>query len=485
MKKLIITLICAGFLFPVLVFSQDTVNGDWSLQHVILYDTPEADMMVRAGDIDNMGFGWPASFDPFSGNATPSHGYPWTADSVNVMGTDRIMVITSYDGNPPHGQDGYTSYTSRPENLPRPIVLNYSLNGLQVNSAALQIFVDDFQASVWKANYFVQINGQDAPYVAGIINALVQTGPVGKIINIILPENHLYLLESDSLSILFDDITTGAGDGYAIDFVKLLLNPKGFTYTGKISGNVTDNETGLPIENAIVTATGSTPALTDAEGNYELPDVPAGMVWVTVSKFSYDTASVFVDLQAGDEVEKNFTVNEILEAEFSANPLSGQAPLIVNFTDMSSMNPTSWLWDFGDGSTSNEQNPSHTYTADSSYTVSLTASDGTETNTKTKESFIQVGTSAIEKNGQVVDLSVSPNPSSNFMDVSYFLSEPARVQLKLVDQLGQTARTYFDKMMPAGNKTHHLNHNDLHSGIYFLIVKVNEKMGIRKVIITQ
>ena len=109
----------------------------------------------------------------------------------------------------------YTNHTSCPENLPRPILLTYDLTGIQLESAALQIFVDDFQAMHWHADYFVTINGVDAPYIATIINSLSQTGPIGKIINITLPEEHLYLLESDSLSILFDDTITGAGDGYA------------------------------------------------------------------------------------------------------------------------------------------------------------------------------------------------------------------------------------------------------------------------------
>jgi PKD repeat protein len=54
-------------------------------------------------------------------------------------------------------------------------------------------------------------------------------------------------------------------------------------------------------------------------------------------------------------------------------PISGVAPLTINFTDTSSVGNTSWLWLFGDGNTSTDQNPLHTYTADGTYVVTLTA----------------------------------------------------------------------------------------------------------------
>jgi len=60
---------------------------------------------------------------------------------------------------------------------------------------------------------------------------------------------------------------------------------------------------------------------------------------------------------------------------FSGNPASGRVPLEVHFADESGGDPTSWLWDFGDGSTSAEQNPTHTYSKHGSYTVSLTAAN--------------------------------------------------------------------------------------------------------------
>ena len=54
-------------------------------------------------------------------------------------------------------------------------------------------------------------------------------------------------------------------------------------------------------------------------------------------------------------------VNPAPIANFSAEPASGCAPLPVNFTDLSTGNPTNWTWDFGEGTNSTQQNPSHQY----------------------------------------------------------------------------------------------------------------------------
>ena len=50
-----------------------------------------------------------------------------------------------------------------------------------------------------------------------------------------------------------------------------------------------------------------------------------------------------------------------LSANFSANPINGCAPLLVNFKDQSTGNPTNWKWDLGNGTISYLQNPSVTY----------------------------------------------------------------------------------------------------------------------------
>jgi PKD repeat protein len=62
-------------------------------------------------------------------------------------------------------------------------------------------------------------------------------------------------------------------------------------------------------------------------------------------------------------------------ADFSASPLEGLVPLMVNFVDHSVGGATSWLWEFGDGKTSTQQNPTHVYVLPGTYTVSLTVSN--------------------------------------------------------------------------------------------------------------
>jgi len=77
-------------------------------------------------------------------------------------------------------------------------------------------------------------------------------------------------------------------------------------------------------------------------------------------------------------------------ADFTANQTSACGSIEVQFTDQSLYNPTSWLWDFGDGASSEEENPSHTYSTAGNYTVSLKATNSTGDNTITKTNYIKV-----------------------------------------------------------------------------------------------
>lgn len=67
----------------------------------------------------------------------------------------------------------------------------------------------------------------------------------------------------------------------------------------------------------------------------------------------------------------SFNSKAQLTAQFSATPTSGCTPLVVNFTDLSTGNPTQWRWDLGNGTISFLQNPSVTYFTPGQYNVKL------------------------------------------------------------------------------------------------------------------
>jgi PKD repeat protein len=77
-------------------------------------------------------------------------------------------------------------------------------------------------------------------------------------------------------------------------------------------------------------------------------------------------------------------------ADFSGQPVSGEMPLNVQFTDESTGEINQWQWDFGDGETSTLQNPSHTYSQAGDYTVSLEVIGTGGTDSNQKQDYIQV-----------------------------------------------------------------------------------------------
>lgn len=85
----------------------------------------------------------------------------------------------------------------------------------------------------------------------------------------------------------------------------------------------------------------------------------------------------------------------------------------VSFVDESLNSPTSWSWNFGDGGTSTLENPTHTFLADGTYNVCLTATNATGSNTGCQDVNI---TSYIY--APVADFTYSGEPDVSFTDLS-------------------------------------------------------------------
>ena len=83
----------------------------------------------------------------------------------------------------------------------------------------------------------------------------------------------------------------------------------------------------------------------------------------------------YVGLLGSGRINAYAALSGLANAKFSADILEGNIPLTVNFTDLSPNSPTSWDWRFGDGATSDIENPQHTYTDPGIYSVSLLVND--------------------------------------------------------------------------------------------------------------
>jgi alpha-tubulin suppressor-like RCC1 family protein/subtilisin family serine protease len=77
-------------------------------------------------------------------------------------------------------------------------------------------------------------------------------------------------------------------------------------------------------------------------------------------------------------------------ADFAGSVLTGQAPLLVKFSNLSLGAPASWLWDFGDLSTGSAHEPRHLYGTPGSYSVTLSATNPAGSDTRTRTSYITV-----------------------------------------------------------------------------------------------
>jgi len=187
------------------------------------------------------------------------------------------------------------------------------------------------------------------------------------------------------------------------------------------------------------------------------------------------TATIGVSAQNDcGESEASFvdvTLTPAAEAIFSFT-VSG---LTVSFLN-ESLNADSYSWNFGDGFSSQEENPTHTYSTDNSYMVILTATSEVCEDTQ-NQSIAVTGIEQIENLLQIV-----PNPNNGVFElrINQTISEP--LEILVYDMYGQNV--YRSTVMPAESAQNRTI--DLHSfgkGTYLLHCFNNETTIIQKIIV--
>ncbi len=287
-----------------------TSDTQWELQQAVLKNTPEAACIIRMGDVDNLGFGWPDDFDPFCGRMTAAHSWPWESNKDDLPGFDRILLSSKFDPSKIHDCDGDGYSESYDPSKTKPVAWNIAtdaLKGMTIQNIYLQLFIDDFQAPSFCSRFQLLINGKRFVEGEKVLNAIDQTGPVGKLISIPLTEEFYPLLTGgSSVSIMIDE-STGAADGFAVDFIRLLANRKREnSCKGTVRGVVLDKETEQPVAGAHVFSMEGMSAETDAQGKFELRNIPTGFEVLSARAAGYEDGTGTADIGEGDENQDVF-----------------------------------------------------------------------------------------------------------------------------------------------------------------------------------
>lgn len=158
---------------------------------------------------------------------------------------------------------------------------------------------------------------------------------------------------------------------------------------------------------------------------------------------------------------------------FTGNRIIGNP---VQFNGGSTGSIISWQWDFGDGRTSAEQNPVHTFESVTTFDVCLTVDNGTCERTTCQS--LRVGLVSIEEAfpGQV---QVYPNPTSGPLTLDLDLLSPGQTAYQLLDLQGRTVRQASLGLV--GRATHDIGVQGLPAGLYLLKLTIAGQIAVAKI----
>ncbi|NTW31500.1 MAG: T9SS type A sorting domain-containing protein [Bacteroidetes bacterium] len=201
-------------------------------------------------------------------------------------------------------------------------------------------------------------------------------------------------------------------------------------------------------------------------GNYHRP-IYSGVYNLTFSSSGYQSKTIDnISVSNGNTVIQNVILKPlfVIDADFTYNNVSGG---IYNFTN-TSKGGSVFRWDFGDGETSTEQNPQHTYTSNSDYAVKLITFDNCGIDSITISIHVSnVGLNAIKVSDNI---NLFPNPFSEVFNVLINTEKSDNINIVLFNIYGKTIFEKNYRITP-GNNQLSIDMKDIAKGLYFLNIK--------------
>lgn len=151
---------------------------------------------------------------------------------------------------------------------------------------------------------------------------------------------------------------------------------------------------------------------------------------------------------------------------------------IVSFTNLSK-GASSYLWKFGDGTTSIEENPVHAYTSPGKFTVELTATNECGSFTFTEIVDVQVSVKEIDF---IQNIQLYPNPNKGNFVLEILSTQNRKIQLSIVDVLGRIVYKSNVEIL-AGSSKKEFNVPGLSAGNYMILLQSDDAVSVKKMIV--
>jgi PKD repeat protein len=152
----------------------------------------------------------------------------------------------------------------------------------------------------------------------------------------------------------------------------------------------------------------------------------------------------------------------------------------VQFNDLSTGGPTTWQWLFGDGLTSTLQNPTHTYAALGTYTVTLIVSDGFCRDTVTQQIDVNNYVGLADADFATA-FDLYPNPSTGIFHLYLELIKRSDLEIGVMDMHGRTV--YNEQVRRAQIYQGDIDLSALSKGVYIMSLKAGDRKIFHKLVI--
>ncbi len=295
----------------------------------------------------------------------------------------------------------------------------------------------------------------------------------------------------DSTQVLFFGVWTTLESGMSMDtsYSWIAKNSKGPLVNVEIENGMVSSASYYILEPVVIAPTANFSFSDQGMGTVDFTDLsanqPTSWFWdfgdggtsteqnpqyIFTSPGAYNVCLTVTNGAGSDMVCMEVVIVFAPTADFS---FTDQSMGTFDFMDLSSNNPTSWLWEFGDGNTSNLQNPQHTFATSGMYEVCLTVTNsaGSDMTCQTLDVMVTSTTDIFNE----LDIEVYPNPASDQVMLDLEILEwQGSLSLEWYNTLGQPST----KIEVLKNGVYVFDVSDWSSGHYYYYLK--DRQGIIK-----